>query len=542
MRRLPGRSAGHANGDSCGIMKLRHIIIAVLLFLPFLVRDYTAANELKYVSIADESIENGSLFAFYNHGVAYADKPPLYMWLVMLGRWLFGDGLMWFVGLFSLLPMIGVMVVMDRWVRMECDKPNSYAADMALATTGMFLGAGMVLRMDMLMTFFIVLSLFVFYRLYRGVAHGYERWALPVLIFMALFTKGPYGVMIPLVAMASFLAWKRELRTFGRYFGWRQLLVLVALCAVWWGCVYAEGGKEYISDLLFRQTVGRGVNSFHHKAPFWYYAARLPMAMAPWSLLYIAVFVTGLSRRFVCTDVERFFIATVVSTTVMLSVISAKLDIYLIPMYPFLVYLCAMWLRRVEDCRYVKAALYIPLLLFALAAVAVPIMLYRGTFGDMPVGTAVWTVAAAVVLSAGSILAIVEVARNRASRGVIVAAWAIMATVAVATPAIPYFNRWIGLGELCREAERTGIAKYAQYGFRYSENMDVYLGTSPEEIESLEALDAVGEPTVLLVDERAPRRDAAFAAWLSERELAATVGGNRIYVIGEKKKEILEDE
>ena len=523
-------------------MKLRHLIIAALLFLPFIVRDYTAANELKYVSIADEAIENGSLFAFYNHGEAYADKPPLYMWLVMLGRWLFGDGLMWFVGLFSLLPMIGVMAVMDRWVRMESDKPNSYAADMALATTGMFLGAGMVLRMDMLMTFFIVLSLFVFYRLYKGVAKGYERWALPVLIFMALFTKGPYGVMIPLAAIASFLAWKRELRTFGRYLGWRQLLVLVVLCAAWWGCVYAEGGREYISDLLFRQTVGRGVNSFHHKAPLWYYLMRLPMAMAPWSLLYIVVFVTGLARKFVCTDVERFFIATVVSSTVMLSVISAKLDIYLIPMYPFLVYLCVMWLRRLEERWYVKAAMCLPLVVFALAPGAAVWALNSGMFGDIPVGTVVWAGIAVAVLSAGSIWAVVEVVRNRASRGIVIAAWAIIGTVAAATPAIPYFNRWIGLGELCREAENTGIAKYAQYGFRYSENMDVYLGTSPEEIVSIEALDAVAEPTVLLVDERAPRRDAAFAAWLSEREPAATVGSNRIYVIGDKKKEILEDE
>lgn len=93
----------------------------------------------------------------------------------------------------------------------------------------------MVLRMDMLMTFFIVLSLYTFFRMYKGIAAPRERWLLPVYIFMALFTKGPYGVMIPLASIAAFLAWKRELRMFGRYFGWRQLGILVLLCAIWWG-------------------------------------------------------------------------------------------------------------------------------------------------------------------------------------------------------------------------------------------------------------------------------------------------------------------
>lgn len=517
-------------------MKLRHVIIIALLSLPFLVRDYTVANELKYISIAEEALDNGTWFTFYNHGEAYADKPPLYLWIVMLSKLLFGEFNMWFIGLFSLLPMAGIMAIMNRWLRMECDHPNTYAADMMLATTGMFVGAGVVLRMDMLMTFFILLALYTFFRMYKGVAHRRERWLLPVWIFLALFTKGPYGVMIPLAAMSAFLAWKRELRSFGRYFGWAQLGILLALCAVWWAAVYAEGGSEYISDLLFRQTVGRGVNSFHHKAPIWFYIVRLPLVMMPWALVYIAAFCLGVHHRAVRTDTERFFIAAIVATTVMLSVVSAKLDIYLIPMYPFLAYLCAMWLRRIESSVVVKIAGAIPMIIFALTIVAVPIVLHCIDFGDVPAWTTGCIYVAAAVLSVGSVCGLVEILHNRLSHGVVTASWAIVATVAMATTAIPYFNPLLGYKALCEEAKKVETDNYAYYKFKYAENMDVFLGRSPQRLESVGQLNAVEEPTVLFVDKREPRRDKEFAAWLADKEPVAQVGEYRIFVIGEKQQ------
>ena len=58
----------------------RHPLMAVFLFtficlLPaMLMRDFTPSNELRYLSIADEAIANGNIFAFYNHGLPYADK------------------------------------------------------------------------------------------------------------------------------------------------------------------------------------------------------------------------------------------------------------------------------------------------------------------------------------------------------------------------------------------------------------------------------------------------------------------------------------
>ena len=63
----------------------------IVAFLPiFSFRDFTPDNELRYLSIADEALQNGSFITFFNHGLIYADKPPLYLWIVMLGKSIFG--------------------------------------------------------------------------------------------------------------------------------------------------------------------------------------------------------------------------------------------------------------------------------------------------------------------------------------------------------------------------------------------------------------------------------------------------------------------
>lgn len=49
---------------------------------------------------------------------------------------------MWFLGLFSLVPALVVMGVMDRWVRGEVSADNRFTGRLMLMTCGLFLGLG----------------------------------------------------------------------------------------------------------------------------------------------------------------------------------------------------------------------------------------------------------------------------------------------------------------------------------------------------------------------------------------------------------------
>jgi len=67
------------------------------------------------------------------------------------------------------------------------------------------------------------------------------------------------------------LLYKKKINTFWQYWGGKSLIILLVCCAIWFTGVYLEGGSAYLNNLLFHQTVGRGVNSFHHEEPFYYY-------------------------------------------------------------------------------------------------------------------------------------------------------------------------------------------------------------------------------------------------------------------------------
>ncbi len=182
-------------------------LLLLALVLPLLVfRDFTRNNELRYLVIADEAIGDGHVFAFFNQGVPYADKPPLHLWMIMAGRALFGQHCMLFLSLLSMVPALVILRVMDRWAGRELGEQSSRSATQLMLFTAafFFMGAGVV-RMDMLMSMFIVLALYWFYRLYSGERPPGGRVLFAVFVFLGIFSKGPMGLLIPLVSTVTFL-------------------------------------------------------------------------------------------------------------------------------------------------------------------------------------------------------------------------------------------------------------------------------------------------------------------------------------------------
>ncbi|MDE7149494.1 MAG: hypothetical protein K2O01_03680 [Bacteroidales bacterium] len=469
--------------------------LAALLPLVFL-RDFTPSNELRYMAIADEALRDGHWFAFYYQGEPYADKPPLYLWIVMLGRWLFGDGCMAFVRLFSLLPGLGIVAVMDRWVREMglasggdlLGEARRRAGQWMLLTTAFFAGGMVVLRMDMLMSLFIVLALRVFYRMYTGREKPGDRWWFPLWIFMALFTKGPYGVMIPVVSAAVFLKVRRRYDLFGRCFGWRFWLVLLGLSGLWWGLVYAEGGYAYLHNLLFNQTVHRAIDSFSHKRGILYYFWSFGHAAAPWSPLYVAVLLTALAAwirrrrtgrtqrtsrvdsltaRVAATaepagatevvsgagsDLASFFLTVFLTSLLMLSCISAKLEVYLLPVYPFVVYYVLLQMPRWENRTWARILVSVPLLVLTAALPAV--MLLPGRIPSLALLQGFPIYIAAAVLTAGGLWGWWLLWRRRDTVATVrIVGCSLFVAVFVGAFHLPALNPYMGYGAVARAGQ-----------------------------------------------------------------------------------------
>lgn len=509
----------------------RYIVYAVfcIALLPvLLLRDFTPDNELRYLSIAEEAIRNNTFFTFTNHGIPYADKPPLYLWIVMLGKWLFGSHQMWFLALASLIPAIITVDVIDRWTGRLLDDKGHSSARLMLLTCGLFAGMALTLRMDMLMCMFIVLALRSFYRLYTTRQHAgtdtsactVERWLFPVYIFFAVFSKGPIGILVPLLSSIVFLLFKKKIRQFGYYWGWRTWITLIVLCAAWFGSAFAEGGKAYIDNLLFHQTLDRAVNAFTHDRPFYFYCISVWYSIAPWSPLVIGTIIAAALKKDKWPELQQFFITVAATTFVMLSCISSKIHIYLLPAFPFLVYTAAISMPEFSKTKWFKLTIAIPagIIVLSLPALAIAAQTGSADWLGQP-----QLYLAAGILTISGILAIIGIYRKQGgtNKAITTLAAGILLAVFTGGWALPKAKAYIGYGALCEQAlkaaETAHTDDFRTWKISRPENMDVYLSHDITEIPKDETPKATPGHTSIL---------------MTKTKYASLFAGNKTYEVG----------
>ena len=506
-------------------MKILKYLLILLCFVPLLFfRDFTPNNELRYLSIVDEALRDGHFFAFWNHGMVYADKPPLYLWCIMLGKWLLGEHYMLFIGLFSIIPALIILAIMDKWIQKACPVPNRHSAQLMLVTSGLFTGAAIVLRMDMLMSMFIILALYTFYKLYTQTHSRYDSILLPIYIFLAIFSKGPIGLVVPLLSIFIFLLMKGQIREFGKYLGGKQWGILLGLCILWFSSVYLEGGYTYLHNLLFKQTVNRAVNAFDHKEPFWYYLKTIWYALVPWSLFYIVVIIWGIKKHLLNSDLKKFFLTTIVSTFIALSLFSGKLDIYLLPIYPFIAYLAFLFAQDGNN-RLIRFTIALPAFILFLS---LPGALIAGKYIPIDLPQAI-LIPATTILSLFSLLTLYLLWKKQLFRATNSLAIGLLFTICIGSFALPQLNQYLGFRKLTEEAQalarQNGISEFYFFNFRSGENMDVYL---KKEIKKLD-LDQIRQledkqSFILFIRNKDLKRN---------EELPQVINGRQSYVIGD---------
>lgn len=533
----------------------RHPLAAVFAFvtvcvLPMMIlRDPSPSNELRYLSIVEEALEGGHFFCFYNQGIPYTDKPPLFFWLLMFFRLFCSSTCMWLPILFTaLIPSFVTVVVMDRWLRMASGEQSAL---WRVASASFFLAGMLVmiqtffLRMDMLMTMFIVLALFTFWKMYTGLdVRKADRWLLPLYIFLALFTKGPVGFFAPVLIIVAFLALEKSLKRLPEFLGWRQWLVMLLLFGGWILGAWLEGGGEYIRSLLFHQTLDRAVNAFTHKQPFWWYIPTLLYTVLPYTLLMIPAVVFLYTKRDRSDSFGRLLLTSIAVIFIMLSAFSGKLAIYLTPILPFMAYLMPKFGKitdgRAETIK--KAALLVVAAILAVGGIGILAMSHatgRDLLAPMALRLAIVTpyifcktiLAIAATLAAGSIAAIVVICRKGWVKGAIALGAAIYLAVFAAGVTIEPLNEWTAYEKVCREALKASDSDtYNTLYVRRPENMDVYLGCDvcdwKEDIDGFVAGDHRGE--VLIVPTELAISDTRLKEFLESRE-GTRVGEFSVY-------------
>lgn len=327
---------------------LAALAVFILFFklgnFPFI--DY---DEASYAYIAREMMGSEHYLTLTRDGSPWIDKPPLMFWAMAASAKIFGFnelGLR-FPGAFLGLGAIALTFL----ITLELTK-NFYASSGAAAillATGQFIYSARQVRLDVPVSFFILLALYFFIK-----GRDKNIWYLGFgpAIALGVMTKSIIGLMaipIALIFAAAYKDW-RFLRNGYFYFG---LTLMLAFGLPWHIYEYKMLGNEFFNNYIYKSLFQRfsepiigSANSYalYYLKMFFKYAEPFAAILPPAIIWFIA-------RRKQFSAQALFPSAALASFLfifVLFNLATTKLFYYMDPVYPFL----AMFLGSVAAIFY----------------------------------------------------------------------------------------------------------------------------------------------------------------------------------------------
>ena len=292
-------------------------------------RDLFVGDETKYGRVVREMRSSGSFFLPTLNGVPFTHKPPLHFWIIDLLTIPLGLHSTWAFVLPSLAAFLFLLGLMWRI--------GGPLAAFLCGTSLMVWASSQTARMDVLFTALIALGL---WQLGRFLEEGQRQSLIfcGVALGVATLVKGPMAPVIGLVVLLLHLARRRTLPS-GPY--GRAAVAMIAIPLAWFIPAVLLGGEAYAREVVVRQTVGRAIASWVHNAPPWFYLAHMPAALFPW-------FFAGAVAVIALWKVRPFLIDWILAVLVPYSVMSSKLDVYMMALIPPVALLIADLVDRCE--------------------------------------------------------------------------------------------------------------------------------------------------------------------------------------------------
>jgi len=217
-----------------------------------------------------------------------------------------------------------------------------------LATTMIYQTQAVNARVDMTLCFFVTLSLILFYSIYRGfLNHPLWPYAMYLLVGLATLSKGPLGIVLPGLVIAVFLALKRNWKQFFKFALHPGVLIALVLVVGWYGLAISRGGEGFVNRQLLSENLGRFFGGSGHSHPIYYYLGYLFSLAIPWCLFYPLMFWDWAKERGSAEGDDVLFLQSWFGAMVIFfSLSSGKRAVYLLPIYPALALLLALWCHR----------------------------------------------------------------------------------------------------------------------------------------------------------------------------------------------------
>jgi len=264
----------------------------LIIFVGFGLRDPWPADEPRFASVALDMLRSGNWLIPHAGGDFYQDKPPLHFWLMAIGYSLTGSLRAGFL-LPSMLASLGTLWLVYDLIRRLHGRESARLTAITLVCCVHYVMTTRGAQIDATLIFFCTLAL---WGLLRHLLLGAPVAVALIGAFAAglgVIDKAVGFLTLALLPLAALLAQRFGAPAVPRATWWQVPVVFVLTIMLWLVPmllhVASVGSPELIAyrdELLFKQTVTRYAQAWHHIRPFYYYLVEvIPALWLPLSAL-----------------------------------------------------------------------------------------------------------------------------------------------------------------------------------------------------------------------------------------------------------------
>lgn len=299
-------------------------------------------DEGYYVECARQMLVSGNWFVPYFAGEPWMEKPPLAFWLMAVSMRTFGVN-EFAARLPSALCGLAAIWLTFRLAREMIGLRAGIIASVVATTCLFFNGTMRIALVDMPMVASTTLSMLGLWGIIRG-----ERWRGPLLFYvgagLAMLTKGPLGLALPVLALGGYILLTRRWDFIARARPFLGMLVVLVIISLWVIPAIVFTGMGYFHEMIWVRTIqpvfsplqghgGKGLVEYLLLIPI--YIPILFVGFIPWSaFLWPAIRHVAAQGRTATT--AAFLLGWVLAQLIALSLISTKLQHYVLPIIPAL--------------------------------------------------------------------------------------------------------------------------------------------------------------------------------------------------------------
>lgn len=334
-------------------LKINKESIPTILIGIFLIATYVfgllvpvTSDAGKYAAISRIMYESGDWMNLRIHFEPYLQKPPLLFWITTPFYYLLGSTA--FAFKLPVLLFSGIAVYSTfRFTKLFYSTQTAKLAALFLATSEFYFLFHNDIHTDCLLTANVIFAVWQAAEYFSKSKRLLNILLAGVGVGLAMISKGPIGIFVPVMAVLTHLLIKKQLKNLISYKTILGILTGLAVVAIGLFGTFQQFGWEGIQFFFWDNNAGRISGSIKgNSTDYFFYFHTALYIFAPWGVIFFIATFFEIKEIIGKKSTELFSLGGIVFYWIIISYARAKAPHYFMVLSPFMAVLSAKWIVR----------------------------------------------------------------------------------------------------------------------------------------------------------------------------------------------------